>query len=209
MSTDTVIAEALAQTQAERDELALEVARIEPLIEALLFVASEPLDQRRIAKLVTADERAVDVALAGLAQRYDGRGILLRNVGGGYRFGTAPLAREVVEAYLLPAKTTLSTPALETLAIVAQMQPVTKGEIESIRGVNSDSVVNTLLDRNLICESGRKEVVGRPMLYKTTAQFLESFGLNSIDDLPELEIEVERPRELALPLISEEASAPP
>ncbi|HUY11645.1 MAG TPA: SMC-Scp complex subunit ScpB, partial [Candidatus Dormibacteraeota bacterium] len=89
------------------------------------------------------------------------------------------------------------------------MQPVTKGEIESIRGVNSDSVVNTLLDRNLICESGRKEVVGRPMLYKTTAQFLESFGLNSIDDLPELEIEVERPRELALPLISEEASAPP
>lgn len=205
MSTDTVIAEALAQTQAERDELALEVARIEPLIEALLFVASEPLDQRRIAKLVTADERAVDVALAGLAQRYDGRGILLRNVGGGYRFGTAPLAREVVEAYLLPAKTTLSTPALETLAIVAQMQPVTKGEIESIRGVNSDSVVSTLLDRSLICEAGRKEVVGRPMQYKTTPLFLESFGLNSLEDMPDLEVEIERPRELALPLITGDA----
>ncbi len=205
MSTDTVIAEALAETAHEREELGAAAARIEPLVEALLFVAGESLDQRRIAKLVDADEKAVDLALAALAERYDGRGIVLRNIAGGFRFGTSPAAREVVEKYLLPPKTSLSSPALETLAIVAQMQPVTKGEIESIRGVNSDSVVNTLLDRSLICEAGRKEVVGRPMQYKTTPLFLESFGLNSLEDLPDLEVEIERPRELALPLIAGDA----
>ncbi len=205
MSTDTVIAEALAEAANEREELSAVAERIEPLVEALLFVAGEALDQRRLAKFVDADEKAVDIALVKLAERYDGRGIVLRNVAGGFRFGTAPAAREVVEKYLLPPKTTLSSPALETLAIVAQMQPVTKGEIESIRGVNSDSVVNTLLDRSLICEAGRKEVVGRPMQYKTTSLFLESFGLNSLEDLPDLEVEIERPRELALPLIAGDA----
>jgi len=110
-------------------------------------------------------------------------------VAGGYRFATSPLARDVVEAYLLPPKTTLSAPALEALAIAAHLQPVTRSEIESIRGVNSDSVVSTLLDRGLIAEAGRKDVVGRPMQYKTTPFFLESFGLRSLDDLPELELE--------------------
>ena len=109
--------------------------------------------------------------------------------------------REVVEAYLLPPKTTLSTPALEALAIVAHMQPVTKGEIEAIRGVNSDSVVSTLLDRGLIAEAGRKDVVGRPMTYKTTPLFLESFGLRSLDDLPQLELEPGQPLELNLILL--------
>jgi segregation and condensation protein B len=103
-----------------------------------------------------------------------------------------------VEAYLLPPKTTLSTPALEMLAIVAHMQPVTKGEVEAIRGVNSDSVTSTLLDRGLIAEAGRKDVVGRPMTYKTTSLFLESFGLRSLDDLPQLELEPGQPLELNL-----------
>ena len=85
---------------------------------------------------------------------------------------------------MLPPRTNLSTPALETLAIVAYLQPVTKSEIESIRGVASDSVVSTLLDRVFIAEAGRKDVVGRPLLYKTTPEFLESFGLRSLDDLP-------------------------
>jgi segregation and condensation protein B len=167
-------------------------------VEALLFVASEPLSIKQIAKLARAEETEVAAALAQIAADFADRGMVLREVAGGYRFATSPLAREAVEAYLLPAKTTLSTPALEALAIVAHMQPVTKSEIEAIRGVNSDSVVNTLLDRNLIAEGGRKDVVGRPMQYKSTPFFLESFGLRSLDDLPELELEPGQPLELNL-----------
>lgn len=173
--------------------------RIERAVEALLFVASEPLETKRIAKLVGEDEKVVALAVQRLEEQYADRGVIVREAGGGYRFATSPLVRAAVEAYLLPPRTTLSVQALETLAIVAHMQPVTKSDIESIRGVNSDSVVATLLDRNLIVESGRKDVVGRPMLYKTTQLFLESFGLRSLDDLPPLELEPGQPLELNLP----------
>ncbi len=158
-------------------------------IEALLFVAGEALSIPALAKLLDSAESEVARALQQIEADYGDRGIVIREVAGGYRFATAPLARDVVEAYLLPPKTSLSTPALEALAIVAHVQPVTRSEIEAIRGVNSDSVVSTLLDRGLIAEAGRKDVVGRPMQYKTTAFFLESFGLRSLDDLPELELE--------------------
>ncbi len=172
---------------------------VTPAIEALLFVASEPLDTKRIAKLTGEDEKAIALALQRLEERYSGGcGIVLREVAGGYRLATASSVRDVVEAYLLPPKTTLSTPALEALAIIAHMQPVTKSEVEAIRGVNSDSVVSTLIDRNLILEAGRRDVVGRPMTYKTTGLFLESFGLNSVDDLPQLELEPGQPLELNL-----------
>ncbi|MEO9169599.1 MAG: SMC-Scp complex subunit ScpB [Candidatus Baltobacteraceae bacterium] len=172
---------------------------VQPAVEALLFVASEPLETKRIAKLTGEDEKAIALAIQRLEERYaDGCGIVLREVAGGYRLATAANLRGIVEAYLLPPKTTLSTPALEALAIVAHMQPVTKSEIESIRGVNSESVVSTLIDRNLIAEAGRKDVVGRPMQYKTTSLFLESFGLNSLDDLPQLELEPGQPLELNL-----------
>lgn len=167
-------------------------------IEALLFVAGEALSIPQIAKLLDAEESEVAAALAQIEAEYGDRGIVLREIAGGYRFATSPLARDVVEAYLLPPKTTLSTPALEALAIVAHVQPVTRGEIEAIRGVNSDSVVGTLLDRGFIAEAGRKDVVGRPMQYKTTPFFLESFGLRSLDDLPELELEPGQPLEFDL-----------
>ena len=182
----------------EAEELRRSAEVITPVVEALLFVASEPLENKRLAKLTGADEKAVALAIQALEEQYTDRGIVLREVAGGYRLATAPLAREAVEAYLLPPKTTLSTPALEALAIVAHMQPVTKSEIEAIRGVNSDSVVNTLIERSLIGEAGRKDVVGRPMQYKTTPLFLESFGLNSLDDLPQLELEPGAPLELNL-----------
>jgi segregation and condensation protein B len=188
-------------TQPELNEaVAIEeaVLRLQQPVEALLFVASEPLSIKQIAKLARAEEIEVAATLQQIATDYTDRGIVLREVAGGYRFATSPLARDAVEAYLLPPKTSLSIPALETLAIVAHMQPVTKSEIEAIRGVNSDSVVSTLLDRNLIAEAGRKEVIGRPMQYKTTAFFLESFGLRSLDDLPELELEPGQPLELNL-----------
>ncbi len=195
-------------TESNEETVALEeaVLRLHQPIEALLFVASEPLSIKQIAKLARADETEVAATLQQIAADYTDRGIVLREVAGGYRFATSPLAREAVEAYLLPAKTTLSVPALETLAIVAHLQPVTKSEIEAIRGVNSDSVVSTLLDRSLIMEAGRKEVIGRPMQYKTTAFFLESFGLRSLDDLPELELEPGQPLELNLLAPSSSAS---
>jgi segregation and condensation protein B len=167
-------------------------------IEALLFVAGEALSIPQLAKHLGAEESEVAAVLQQIEADYGNRGIVLREIAGGYRFATSPLARDVVEAYLLPPKTSLSIPAMEALAIVAHVQPVTRGEIEAIRGVNSDSVVSTLLDRGLIAEAGRKDVVGRPMQYKTTAFFLESFGLRSLDDLPELELEPGQPLEFDL-----------
>ena len=178
-------------------------------IEALLFVAGESLTIKQLAKLTRGSEQEVAVALTRIDEIYGDRGIVLREIAGGYRFATASSAREVVEAYLLPAKTNLSTPALETLAIVAYLQPVTKGEIESIRGVASDSVVSTLVDRSLVTEAGRKDVVGRPMLYKTTPEFLESFGLRSLDDLPPMELEAGQPLELDLLTANISANVPP
>lgn len=174
------------------------VERLRCPVEALLFIASESLTIKQIAKLTHASEMEIAATLQRVEADYADRGIVLREVAGGYRFSSAPAARDVVEAYLLPPKSSLSTPALETLAIVAYMQPVTKSEIESIRGVASDSVVSTLLDRNLVAEAGRKDVVGRPMLYKTTPEFLESFGLRSLDDLPPMELEAGQPLELDL-----------
>ncbi|MEO7202947.1 MAG: SMC-Scp complex subunit ScpB, partial [Candidatus Tumulicola sp.] len=149
-------------------------------------------------KLTGAGEVELAATLARLSADYAERGLVVREVAGGYRFASSPLARDVVESYLLPPRNTLSTPALEALAIVAHMQPVTRAEIESIRGVNSDSVVNTLLDRTFIAEAGRKDVVGRPMQYTTTPFFLESFGLSSLDELPELELESGQALELGL-----------
>ena len=174
------------------------VERLRCPVEALLFVASESLTIKQIAKLTHASEMEIAATLQRIEADFADRGIVLREIAGGYRFASAPAARDTVEAYLLPPKSSLSTPALETLAIIAYMQPVTKSEIEAIRGVASDSVVSTLLDRNLIAEAGRKDVVGRPMLYKSTPEFLESFGLRSLDDLPPMELEAGQPLELDL-----------
>jgi segregation and condensation protein B len=188
----------VAENEAEAVAIEEAVARLIVPVEALLFVAAEPLSIKRLAKLTGAGEVELAATLARLSADYAERGLVVREVAGGYRFASSPLARDVVEAYLLPPRSTLSTPALEALAIVAHMQPVTRAEIESIRGVNSDSVVNTLLDRTFIAEAGRKDVVGRPMQYTTTAFFLESFGLSSLDELPELELESGQALELGL-----------
>ena len=100
----------------------------------------------------------------------------------------------------MPPKSNLSPAALETLAIIAYTQPTTKGEIEGVRGVSSDSVIASLLDRRFIVESGRRDVPGRPLLYKTTPDFLEAFGLKSLDDLPAVDVDAGGPIELALPI---------
>lgn len=193
-----VVEEELLAVQAVDEPIESAIARLQRPVEALLFVASEPLSIKSVAKLTHATEIEIAATLQKIEEDFSARGIVLREIGGGYRFASAPLARDVVEAYLLPPKSNLSTPALETLAIIAYLQPVTKSEIEAIRGVSAESVVTTLLDRRLIGEAGRKDVVGRPMLYKTTPDFLESFGLRSLEDLPQMELEAGQPLELDL-----------
>jgi segregation and condensation protein B len=169
----------------------IETGVLQCAIEALLFVASESLSIKQLAKLTKAPEVEVTQALAQIEADFAERGIVLREIAGGYRFASAPGARDVVEAYLLPPKTNLSPAALETLSIVAYQErdegPVTKTDIEAIRGVSADSVIATLLDRRFIEESGRKDVVGRPILYRTTPEFLEAFGLRSLEELPQID----------------------
>jgi segregation and condensation protein B len=169
-------------------------------IEAVLFVASEALSIKTLAKLTGAEEADVSLALARIDADFAERGIVLREIAGGYRFASAPAARSAVEAYLMPPKTNLSPAALETLAIVAYLQPVTKGDIEGIRGVSADSVLSTLVDRRFLAEAGRKEVAGRPILYRTTPEFLEAFGLRSLEELPAVDVDSAAPVELVLPI---------
>jgi segregation and condensation protein B len=188
----------------------LDTGALQRNLEAVLFVASEPLSIKALAKLTGAEEAAVSTALARIDADFTERGLVLREVAGGYRFASSPAARAVVEAYLLPPKTNLSPAALETLAIVAYNEPVTKGQIEEIRGVGADSVIATLLDRRFIAESGRKESPGRPMLYKTTPEFLEAFGLNSLGDLPAVDLDALQSREVELPMtVPRESGAEP
>ena len=173
-------------------------------LEALLFVASEALSIDALVKLTGAGHVEVAETLQSIAEAYVERGIVLREIAGGYRFATSPAARTVVEAYLMPAKTNLSPAAMETLAIIAYLQPATRAEIEAVRGVNVDSVVNTLVDRRFIAEAGRRDVAGRPMEYRTTPDFLESFGLLSLAELPPVDLESEaRELTLALPIATE------
>jgi segregation and condensation protein B len=181
----------------------IETGSLTRSIEAILFVASEALSIKTLAKLTGAEEAEVSLALAQIDADFAERGIVLREIAGGYRFASAPAARGAVEAYLMPPKTNLSPAALETLAIVAYMQPVTKGDIEGIRGVSADSVLSTLVDRRFLAEAGRKEVAGRPILYRTTAEFLEAFGLRSLEELPPIDVDSDAPIELALPIVTQ------
>ena len=182
----------------------VETGELRRKIEALLFVASEALSIKKLAQLCKAEEFEVAREIAEIEAEYAERGIVVRKIAGGYRFSTAASAREAVETYLLPPKTTLSPAALESLAIIAYNEhlegmPTTKAEIEAIRGVSADSVVDTLLERGFIAESGRKEVPGRPILYKTTPEFLEAFGLLSLDELPKIDFGSQG-AELSLPI---------
>ncbi len=170
----------------------IEAAPLQCSLEALLFVASESLSIERLAKLTGAEPVDVAATLQRMAQEYAERGLVLREIAGGYRFATSPAARGAVETYLLPPKTSLSAAAMETLAIVAYLQPATKAEIEAVRGVNVDSVVATLVDRRFAVESGRRDVPGRPAEYRTTPEFLEAFGLRSLMDLPSVDLEAEK-----------------
>lgn len=161
---------------------------ISAAVEALLFVSDSPVALDRLSAIMGVDCASVSKALDSLRARYssDDSGIEMQEVAGGFQLVTRPHVSEFVERLTRVKPAALSQAALETLAIVAYRQPVTRAEIDMIRGVKSDSALGTLLERNLIREAGRKPVLGRPMLYGTTREFLKQFGLKSLEDLPEV-----------------------
>lgn len=172
-------------------------------LEAIIYAAETPITLEQMISLVkesvVADGAADDVeiksrvrsSLEELVGEYGSpsHGIEIRQVAGGYRMSTKPEQHEVVRAFAKSLKPPirLSLPALETLAVIAYKQPVTVPEINDIRGVDSGGVIGTLLDRKLITTAGRKQVIGRPILYKTTKEFLMRFGLKDVNELPSME----------------------
>ena len=159
-------------------------------LEALLFVAERPLSRREIATLSGAPPEMIDARLGDLEVQLRERGIRLLTAGDRVQLSTAPEAGALIARYVGMDGVRLSPASLETLAIVAYRQPVTRGAIERIRGVDSDHVLRSLLHRRLVLEHGRAESAGRPILYGTGFDFLERFGLTSLDDLPPLEVDV-------------------
>jgi segregation and condensation protein B len=158
-------------------------------LEAVLFVADEPLSSAVLANLVRTDRPSVDSLLEGLAGEYErtGAGLSLRRVAGGWRLYTHPDAAPIVERFVLSSRhTRLTRAALETMAIVAYKQPVTRHQVAAIRGVDSEGVLRALVERGLLAEVGRDEGPGRPLLYGTTPEFLERLGLDSVSELPPL-----------------------
>lgn len=155
-------------------------------LEAVLFAAGEPLSVAEIAGIMQLEKPQVWELLGTLAQSYEdeGRGLMLREIGGGYQLVTKPEHYRVLSTMGKKKEIKLTNAAMEILAIVAFKQPVTRAEMEAIRGVKVDGVVNTLLELDLITEAGRKKALGNPILYATTDKFLTVFGLGSIDDLP-------------------------
>jgi segregation and condensation protein B len=159
-------------------------------LEALLFVAERPLSRREIASIAGVDVAAVDGRLGDLEMSLRSRGIRLLSAGDRIELATAPETGSLIARYVGADAVRLSPAGLETLAIVAYRQPVTKAAVERIRGVDSDHTVRSLLHRRLIVELGRSNAPGRPILYGTAFEFLERFGLESLDDLPTLDADV-------------------
>ena len=163
---------------------------LKSIAEALIFVADEPLSAKTIADVLKVDLTAVEKAVSELVAECDARngGLQLREIAGGWQIATRPEHHEQVRAYLKSKPSAkLSLASLETLAVIAYKQPVTVPEILEIRGVQSPSAIKTLLDKRLIIARGRKETVGRPMMYGTSKEFLIQFGLKDLTELPSIE----------------------
>ena len=168
----------------------LQSDQLEGALEALLFVTDEPVNAIVMADMLEIEPAQAEEALGRLRDRLasEGSGIVLREVAGGWRLFTHPAYHELVEKYVVSWDTRkLSQAALETLSIVAYSQPITRARISAVRGVNSDSSVNSLVEKGLLREVGTEDAPGNPVLYATTQTFLEKFGLRSVADLPPLE----------------------
>jgi segregation and condensation protein B len=178
-----IVAEAPAAAEDSRQEL-------KALIEAVVYITDEPLTLQQIVTAAQQPEEIVQEILDELVAEYSqpGRGLTIREIAGGYKMGTRPEHHEAIRTFVrnLKPPLKLSLPALETLAVIAYKQPITAPEIMDIRGVQGAGVLKTLLDRKLIATAGRKNVIGKPILYKTTKEFLVQFGLRDVSELPTL-----------------------
>jgi len=193
---ETEAAEVELQQEAETEEPDVALHTLQnpserrAVIEALIYVSDEPLTTKAIADVLKEDRQVIDEAVGELAAEFNGRngGLQLREVAGGWQFATRPEYHEHVRAFLKSRPSAkLSLASLETLAVIAYRQPVTVPEILEIRGVQSPSAIKTLLDKKLIVAKGRKETVGRPMMYGTSKEFLIQFGLKDLSELPSIE----------------------
>ncbi len=166
------------------------IGEIISIVEALIFVADEPLTVKTLAEVLEEDKETVQAAVEELAQEYEQResGLQIREIAGGWQLGTRTEFHEEIRRFLKTRPSAkLSLAALETLAVIAYKQPATVPEILEIRGVQSASAIKTLLDKKLIVAKGRKETVGRPMQYGTSKDFLIQFGLKDLSELPSIE----------------------
>ena len=183
------------------EPVSMEDAQLQAVIEAMVYVTEEPLTVAQMAAVLQQPAERVREALDRLMEEFERpeHGLAVREVAGGFQMATKPehheAVRNLVKSLKSPLK--LSLPALETLAVIAYKQPVTAPEILEIRGVQGAGVIKTLLDRKLITTAGRKEVIGKPILYKTTKEFLVQFGLKDLAELPSLK-EFEEIRRLAV-----------
>jgi segregation and condensation protein B len=201
------VAEAITEPAPERDA----AAALKAVIEAAIYITDEPLSPEQIAAAIEQSLERVKEILAQLVAEYSApdRGLSVREIAGGYKMATKPEHHEAIRRFVknLQPALKLSLAALETLAVVAYKQPITAPEIMDIRGVQGAGVLKTLLDRRLIATAGRKNVLGKPIMYKTTREFLVQFGLASLAELPTLK-EFEELGRLALSETDENAAPP-
>lgn len=167
-------------------ETELSDEEIKRIIECMLFVSPQPITSKQISQALQIDDMRFERIIHELRLDFDTRGTQIVRVAEGYQMCTKPEYAQYVSLLLKPERQRLSKAALETLAIVAYKQPVTQPEVEFIRGVNSDGVMRTLINRGLIRQVGKRDTPGRPMLYATSDEFLNHFGLNDLSDLPDL-----------------------
>lgn len=171
------------------------ITELEAVMEAILFAAGEPVSLQALAAATDQDEKTAKLLITGLADQYaaEKRGVSITEVGGAYQMCTNPAYFEHVQkAVQIGRKKPLSQAALETLAIIAYKQPITKGQIEEIRGVDAGHIVNKLLEYGLITERGRHDAPGKPIMFGTTDMFLQYFGLTNLGQLPALDSDFER-----------------
>jgi segregation and condensation protein B len=173
--------------------------QLKSALESLLFVAGRPLERAELRRLLAINDSQLDAALNALAAECEKRGVRVQRLGEQVQFVSAPEnARYIAVLLGLPTQAKLTTAALETLAVIAYRQPLTRSQIETIRGVNSDRALASLIAHSLVNEVGRAATIGRPALFATTPEFLQQFGLTSLDDLPRLNIMAETPQEEGL-----------
>jgi segregation and condensation protein B len=199
---ESTIEELLPAAEAAPEVRSQPENELKAVLEAIIYVTEEPLTRPQIAAALSAPAELIDKLLAELIAEYEKpeHGLTIREVAGGFKMGTKAEHHEAVRAFVKSVKPALklSLAALETLSVIAYKQPITAPEVLEIRGVSGAGVLKTLLERKLIAAAGRKNVIGKPVLYRTTKEFLIQFGLKDVSELPSLK-EFEEIRRLSLP----------